>query len=256
MNKNLLPLLICIVSFTESICQQNIFTNNIGGNDASIKYSSTDELSPKAGYTENKIFSELPRPTSTGNKTISVALSYLNSIDSTKYNAFGLGIKFGQALSEKFLIMYDFNYYFPYKSEYKVALVPLYTNTPSTTTVDVTNKITLFQGVGGIKNYFIGDIEEDNGFYGCFDINLLYINSRYKVGTYDEDIFQSPGEDQDSKRDGIFVGIGGGVGAEHDFDFGYLFVDLKFIIPVISMDKNEKTLTIPNMINLSTGIRF
>jgi hypothetical protein len=107
----------------------------------------------------------------------------------------------------------------------------------------------------GAKRYFVGDYESDFGFYGFIDLGLMLAPATTEVGTYDSDLYYTTVTDGEFELLSSWI-IGPGLGLEKDFDFGYIFADLKFNLPATSANGVAVDIDIPASFMVNAGVRI
>ncbi len=165
--------------------------------------------------------------------SIGAQTSYLSFAGDDKISNFGLGIKGEYSYTEKAIITGGFNYFFP-----------------STTTDN--DKVSVMQLFFEGKYYFVGDNEDTFGVYGILGAGILFAKVKYD-DTTEEDYYYS-GDNSEEVLSNFT--INGGIGAEKEFNFGYIFLDLKANIPANEVNDQQVSIELPFSFSVSTGIRI
>ena len=182
--------------------------------------------------------------------------SFQKLFGGTGLNNFGLGIKGEYAFGDKTTMFGGFNYYFASKydeSRYAYAYSSL--TTPQQIEFATEVKIN-FMHIGiGAKRYFVGDYEDSFGFYGLLEAGYLIAPVKENfVETFDQTEYYTTIEDGEKEMLSNFT-IGGGIGAEFDLDFGYLFIDAMLRLPANQVNGSFVSIQIPAGAVFNAGVR-
>ena len=133
---------------------------------------------------------------------------------------------------------------------------------PTTVEIDIpTTFNTRLYGLHvGYTQYFIGDIEDDYGFYGFVEIGYyIYDVIIDEFGPYDQTLYTTSSEI--GENDGT-IGLTGnlGLGLEYLLDFGYLFGELYIGIPATESETPSGSVTLAQnfgfFLSITSGLRF
>lgn len=182
-------------------------------------------------------------------------LSSLHLIDENSTQTYGLGFKVDYALTDLIVLYGGSNYYFQSShTEFYYGNAVDNQTSPRQIIIEVETTISFIQFFAGAKRYILGDYEGGFGIYGLAEAGFLLAPLSVTVEDYDRSIYHTGEEEGGSQTLARFaINLGGG--AEKEFDFGYLFCDLKFIIPYTGEDGIIKPNEIPLSASASVGLR-
>jgi len=158
-------------------------------------------------------------------------MSLLHAFGDYGVNNVGLGIKGEYSVSDDNIITVGVNYYFPTKfSETIIASASSSTTKPSSVVVEAEHTLSFIHFFGGAKRYFVGDYEDDFGFYGIGEAGFLLGPWATKLSSFDKSLYHADYEDG-QKTTHFCLTLNLGLGVEKRFDFGYLFADMRLNLP-------------------------
>jgi hypothetical protein len=170
--------------------------------------------------------------------------------------SFGIGARVDYAKNDRTVFQGGFNFYLPTKFDGQTDGVALDNATvPEYISVPLEHKASFMHVTIGARRYFVGDYEDDFGFYGFAEVGLLYVPVRTTVGEYDATKYSVSSEVSENIN---LLGytIGFGIGLEKELDFGYLFSDLKINLPANEANGVAISVVIPTTFALSAGVRI
>lgn len=183
-------------------------------------------------------------------------VSYLNLFGGTGIKSFGIGIKGDYALDDRTVLTGGFNYYLPSKFSNEVYGNAYSSETsPSQIIIESENKISFMHIYFGAKRYFVGDYEDDFGFYGLAEVGILLAPTSTTLEDFNENKYYST-VDADQRETLSNFTINFGVGVEKDIDFGYLFADLKLNLPANQANGQAVAVDIPFSASINLGVRI
>jgi hypothetical protein len=184
--------------------------------------------------------------------------SFMTLFGGTGVKTFGLNANGEYAKSEKLAFTGTLGYYFPGKIEsttYGNAMSS--TTSPNQIEVPVTYSISFIYGALGAKYYFINEFEDDFAVYGLADIGIMLAPTKVTVGEYDRSLYYTTEQDGETETLGNYT-LGLGAGAEYNVGVGYLFGDLKLVIPAGSYNSRTgaEGVEVPGCFLINAGIKF
>ncbi len=182
--------------------------------------------------------------------------SFIHLFGKTGINTFGIGVKGDYAKSEKIVITAGFNYFIPSTySDYTYGNSFSSMTSPSQIDVDVDYKVSLYHVFVGGKYYLVNDCEDDFGLYGIAEAGLMMGAVTTTLGDFNDNLYYTSMDDGAKESLSNFT-LDIGIGGEFDLDFGYLFADLKLLLPVNTVDGQTVEVEIPASVSLSVGVRI
>ena len=183
-------------------------------------------------------------------------ISYLNVFGGTGLKNIGVGFKGDYAMDERTVFSGGLNYFLPSKyssSNYGTSYSSQ--TSPNQIDINVDYKISFIQLYIGGRRYFAGDYEDDFGFYGLAELGLLMSPVTAQVEKFDNTLYYTNVKDGDKETLSNFT-VNFGIGIEKNMDFGYLFGDMKFIIPANQVNGQTVSIQIPASLSLNAGVRI
>jgi len=183
-------------------------------------------------------------------------VSYLNLLGGSSLKNFGIGLKGDYAINDKTLVTGGASYFLgstysttTYGNAYSSTTVP------SRITLNVDYKVSFIQLFIGGKRYFVGDCEDDFGFYGLGELGLVLAPISTTISDYDSDLYDA-GVTEGSSETLLNFTIGFGLGIEKEFGFGYVFADLKLNLPANKVNESTVEIQIPAFMTINAGVRI
>lgn len=181
--------------------------------------------------------------------------TYLHLFGGTGIKTIGLGPKVDYTMDYTNVFMGSLSVYMPSKLTGTVYGNAFSSATdPSQIEIDATWSLKFFHLAAGVRRYFVGDYEEDFGFYGLLELGAMLIPAKTTVAPYDTSLYWVMEEDLSNQTFFNFL-LTGGVGTEVNLDFAYLFGDLKLNIPANKVGGATVAVQIPASFTLSAGLR-
>ncbi|MGB0176330.1 MAG: hypothetical protein ACPF9D_04135 [Owenweeksia sp.] len=182
-------------------------------------------------------------------------VSYLNLFGGSGLKNFGLGVKGDYALNDETVLSGGVNYYLPSTySDFTYGTANSSQTSPTQIEIDVEYKVSFIHLYFGGRRYFVGDYEDDFGFYGLAEVGLLMAPVTTTLGEYDESRYNTSIEDG-AKETLINFTLNLGVGVEKELDFGYIFGDLKLNLPANQANGQYVPVEIPTSLSVNAGVR-
>lgn len=182
-------------------------------------------------------------------------VSYLNLFGGTGLKSFGVGVKGDYAIDDKTVLSGGLNFYLP-STLTEGAYANAFSNqtSPSQIVIDTENKISFIHLYFGGKRYFVGDYEDDFGFYGLAEIGILLAPTTTTLEEFDESKYYSTVEEGRETLSNFTINFGAGV--EKEIDFGYIFLDLKLNLPANQANGQAVAVEIPFSASINAGVRI
>lgn len=183
--------------------------------------------------------------------------SYLNLIGNFNLSSYGLGIKADYAVDDENIVTGGFNYYLPITFNDQITGLSYSSAVnPFQIDIDAAYNISFYNLYLGGKRYFVGDTYYDFGIYVLGEIGMVIAPYTVELGEYDRDLYSTEYDDSNSDFLANFT-LNLGLGGEYDFNFAFLFADVKFNIPSnLNAAGDVIAVEIPYSFSIFTGLRF
>ena len=166
----------------------------------------------------------------------------------------GIGLRGEYHLQDRLGIRAGFDYFFGKSTDY-VASGSAFSSVTSPSYIDVnyTESYSIINVAVGGKYYFVGDYEEDFGFYGLVDVGILLAPVKYEYEAYNASLYDV----YEGENTMLFnFSIGGGVGVEYKVGPGSVFGDVYLTVPANQVDGLVVEVQVPPAAGLSLGYRL
>lgn len=182
--------------------------------------------------------------------------SYISFVDGVKIKTFGAGIKGEFAMRDRLVFTGGVDYYLA-STFTDLVYANAYGNftEPNQIKVDVEHKSSFLHFRVGAKGYFIGDYEGSFGMYGLVEAGFLLAPTTSTFEDYDTELYYTYLDDN-TKETLSNPTLSLGLGGEVNVNFGYVFGEVKLVLPANQSNGTIIDIEIPPAVSISAGVRI